>query len=432
MSEPAFASTTPAGSDDDQRVVSLMMLFATLYFVQGISEPSAGLIAQPTQSLLRNWGYETGAVSSFMGALVLPWSIKPLYGLFTDFIPLRGTRRRSWLLLTSLVAAMGLVAICLFPPPQSMAWLLLAMLMVPTIGVAFSDVVIDALMVEEGQPRGITGRLQGVQWAAIWTATILTGSLGGYLSQHHQQRLGYLIAGLALALSCVVVFAFVREPRPLASIDDRRTRRENIQGALRALVKGVGKPGILAIGAFIFLWNFNPFSTSVLYMHMVEHMGFSEQFNGYTVSVQAVASVLASVAYMAYCRRLSMVQLVCLSIVMGVLATVCYWGLAGERSAVVISFVVGFVYMTGMIVQLDLAARVCEIETAGTTFALLMSLSNLAVALSTSLGGYIYDWLADGKDYTYAFNWLVGIGALFTCGCAFLVPVIERYCAPRS
>ena len=58
------------------------------------------------------------------------------------------------------------------------------MLFVPTIGVAFSDVVIDALMVEEGQPRGLTGRLQSVQWAAIYAATILTGVLGGYLSQY--------------------------------------------------------------------------------------------------------------------------------------------------------------------------------------------------------------------------------------------------------
>jgi Na+/melibiose symporter-like transporter len=426
----ANAHAEVKGTTDGESVGRLLFLFATLYFIQGISEPSAGLIAQPTQSLLRNWGYEAAYVSSFMGALVIPWSIKPLYGLFTDFIPLGGTRRRSWLLLTSFVAALGLIAICLFTPPQSRPWLLLAMLMVPTIGVAFSDVVIDALMVEEGQPRGITGRLQGVQWAAIWTATILTGSLGGYLSEHQQQRLGYLIAGLALAVSCVVVFAFVREPRRVVNAHDRQTRRENFKGALRALLKGIGKPGILAIGAFIFLWNFNPFSTSVLYMHMVERMGFSEQFSGNTVSVQAAAALLASIAYTFYCRRLSVTQLVCLSIVMGVLATVCYWGLAGQRSALAISFVVGFVYMTGMIVQLDLAARVCEIETAGTTFALLMSLSNLAVALSTALGGHIYDWLAEGTHYTYAFNWLVGIGALSTCGCFLLVPTIRRYCEP--
>ena len=30
----------------------------------------------------------------------------------------------------------------------------------------------DALMVEKGQPRGLTGRLQSVQWASMYAATI--------------------------------------------------------------------------------------------------------------------------------------------------------------------------------------------------------------------------------------------------------------------
>jgi MFS family permease len=167
-------------------------------------------------------------------------------------------------------------------------------------------------------------------------------------------------------------------------------------------------------------------------MHMVEHMGFSEQFYGNTISVQAIASVLASLTYALYCRRLTVVQLVHLSIVAGVLATVAYWGLAGEWSAVAISFVVGFTYMTGTIVQLDMAARVCEVETAGTTFALLMSLTNFAVALSWTLGGFIYEQLAEWKGYTFAFQVLVGIGALSTCFCWLLVPLIRRYCVPMD
>ena len=75
------------------------------------------------------------------------------------------------------------------------------------------------------------------------------------------------------------------------------------------------------------------FRARVLYMHMVEHMGFSEQFSGNMVSVQATGAIMASVAYTAYCRRLSVTQLVCLSIVMGVLATIGYWALADDRSA---------------------------------------------------------------------------------------------------
>jgi Na+/melibiose symporter-like transporter len=420
-------------SPHDDRIVGLATLFAMLYFIQGISEPTEGLLAQPTRSLLRNWGYATDSVATFMAALAVPWSIKPVYGLLTDFVPLGGTRRRSWLLLTSLVTSVGLIALYAFAPPAGFAWLLLAWLMVPAIGVAFSDVVVDALMVEEGQPRGLTGRLQSVQWAAIYAATILTGTLGGFLSQQKQQELGFLIAGLATAVSFLLVLIIVREPhRREASTTLGPPKKASIRDALLALWRTVRHPGILAIGAFIFLWNFNPFSTTVLYMHMVKHMGFSEQFYGNTVSIQAVASVFASVAYGFYCRRLSVTQLINLSIVTGVLATIGYWALAGVWSARIISFAVGFVYMTALLVQLDLAARVCEIATAGTTFALLMSLSNFSMGLSAALGGYVYEGIAGGKNYAFAFQVVVGIGALFTCCCWFLAPVIRRHCEPKS
>ena len=73
-------------------------------------------------------------------------------------------------------------------------------------------------------------------------------------------------------------------------------------------------------------------------------------------------------------------------------------------------------------IQLDLAAQVCPPRVAGTLFALLMGLSNLAVSLSTWLGG---DWYERGIarwGATTSFNILVGVGALFTAACWLSVP----------
>ena len=68
--------------------------------------------------------------------------------------------------------------------------------MLPTLGVAFSDVVIDALMVEKGQPLGLTGVLQSAQWTAMYAGTIVAGLLGGYLSQNNQQEAAFLICAV--------------------------------------------------------------------------------------------------------------------------------------------------------------------------------------------------------------------------------------------
>ena len=98
---------------DRKRVFGLTAVFGLLYFAQGIREPTEGLIAQPTRSLLRNWGYSADTVTTYMALLALPWAAKPLYGLLTDFVPIAGTRRRSWLLLTTFITTAASSPLCL-------------------------------------------------------------------------------------------------------------------------------------------------------------------------------------------------------------------------------------------------------------------------------------------------------------------------------
>jgi len=398
----------------------LAVLFGALYFIQGIGEPTEGLIAQPVRSLLASWGHSAGEVAAFSALLSIPWVLKPVYGLLSDFVPIAGSHRRNYLLVTSAATTLGLAYLYLDPPTAggSAQWLLV-LLLVPTVAVAFSDVVADALMVEKGQPRGITGQLQSVQWAALYAATIATGFVGGYLSQHGQQALGFLICAVVTAGTGILAVLLVRD-------EPRAGSAEGVGGAWAALRRTLRSPLVWAVAAFIFLWNFNPFSTSVLYMHMTRNMGLSEQFYGNTVSVLAAASVAASIAYYFYCRRLRFERLIHLSIAAGVASTLAYWGLSGPASALGITVLVGFTYMTGTLIQLDLAARSCPPETAGTTFALLMAVSNLGYSASAGLGGYLYDgWLTRWSEAA-AFDGLVGIGALSTCACWAVVPWLRR------
>ncbi|MGH8628039.1 MAG: hypothetical protein ACREYC_23150 [Gammaproteobacteria bacterium] len=51
-----------------------------IYFVQGIGEPTEGLIAQPVRSLLDSWGHSATEIGDFALLVSLPWVIKPLYG----------------------------------------------------------------------------------------------------------------------------------------------------------------------------------------------------------------------------------------------------------------------------------------------------------------------------------------------------------------
>lgn len=421
LSEPNGSQARPRRYE----VWALGSLFAAIYFIQGVSEPTEGLIAQPVRSLLRGWGHDVAVVAQFSFWMALPWSFKPFYGLLTDVVPLAGSFRRHYLMLASAVTAVMLLLLYVFPPTRDLplrwlgAWLLL-----PTLGVAFSDVVVDALMVEKGQPRGITGQLQSVQWASMYTATVLVGYVGGYLSQIGRQEVGFLIGGACAAVALLLSYAFVREtaePRSVA----RGGSTVSWSGAGRVLGATVTNRAVLASAAFLLLWNFNPFQ-GALYFHMTEHLHLSEQFYGKTIALQAYGAIAASVAYGFYCRRISFRRLVHLSILTGILATAAYARLQSERSAEWISLAVGFTYITAWMVQLDLCARVCQPQAAATTFALLMALSNFSYAGSMYVGGLLYrDWSATWGAQ-FAFQLLVALGVTLTAACWLLVPLLRK------
>lgn len=93
-------------------------LFAALYFIQGIAEPGEGLIAQPLRSLMRSWGESAASIATVSFLIALPWSLKPLFGLLTDFVPFLGSRRRSYLLLCSAATVISLGFLFFFPPEK--------------------------------------------------------------------------------------------------------------------------------------------------------------------------------------------------------------------------------------------------------------------------------------------------------------------------
>jgi predicted MFS family arabinose efflux permease len=365
-------------------VLAWGILFGTLYFIQGTNETAAGLVTQPVNSLLKGWGNSAAQITTFVAVLEMPWCLKPLFGLLTDFVPLARYRRKSYLMAAGLLTSLCFLSIyyLLRLAPGIQSFLLLG-LFASTMAVTLGDVVLDALIIEAGQPRGITGRLQSVRWGASYLATIVTGSLGGKLCEERQEASAFLICGgLALA-AFVLSLVAVREPAEAIRDEDWRTIRKSIGASLRS-------PTVIAVGAFLFAWHFNPFTPSVLYLHMTKTMRLSEEFYGQTISLVAIGSLAACIVYGVYCRRISMRILVPMAVIGGAVSTLAYGLMVDRMSAAIVSLLVGFTYMTANMVQCDLAARACPLHAAGTMFSIFMAACNLSTLLSTWLGGYLY------------------------------------------
>ncbi len=290
------ATTAPGPRLSGGATARLVLLFGALAFCQGLAEPADGLIAQPALSLLKRWGHGAADLGTFSMWVGLAWTSKPLSGLLTDFVPLFGRRRQGYLVLAGGLASVSMVALATLPTPASRYAWLLGWLVASTVAWSFADVAADALLIDRGRGPGLIGRLQAAQWGSAFAAGIVAGEGGGWLSQGGRERLGFSICGLAATTTLVLAAFAVRDPRVPGSVGNARQTGQ-------ALARAARSPTILGVGAFLFLWNFNPFSTVVLYAHMTRTLGIDERTFGRTQSLLALGSIVGCVVYPRLARR---------------------------------------------------------------------------------------------------------------------------------
>lgn len=411
--------------------IHLGLLFAVLYFVQGLAEPGDGLIAQPVRSLLNGWKKSPGEITQFMAIVSAPWTIKPIYGLLIDFVPLFGSRRRNYLLLATLITAVSLFWLAISMPAAGQTNQLLVLLIVPTLAVAFSDVVADALMVEKGQPLGLTGRLQSIQWGSMYAATVLAGSLGGWISEHNRHELGFLICAVGAMVTFGATWFWIQDATARESTTGAESG-EALWSRLGIMRRTLMSRQFLLIAVFLFLWNFNPFSSTIQQLHLTEQVKLTPQQYGHSNSLFSMGSIGACLVYGFVCRIIPGRRLIHLAIAAGAASTLAYLFVDSVQSAFAVSVFVGFAYMLGNLIQMDLAARLCPPTIAGSMFAMLMSVSNLAISVSTVLGGWLYEIFTaqGGPDFAYSVVVLIGSGTTALCWC--LVPWFRGSAAVES
>ena len=385
----------------------LYLIFAALYFVQGTGDSSYGFLTQPIRSMLRSWDYDAQSIAAYLFWLGLPWYIKPVFGLLTDFLPIKGLRRKYYFICSNLIVFIGLVAASMLNLRPEISYVLLVFLIFGNAGTAFADVVTDGHMIDKGQPLGITGKLQAVQHIGIYTSYMVAGVFGGYICRNKLQNTGFLICALMALLPMAIAIFLVKD-------DPVKMPENRFSGAWSEVKSALTTRVVILVAVFFAFLKFSPFSADVYYVHVTKELGFDEQFIGYTYSLEKAASLLACVLYAKFAERVSFKMLLHGSIVFAILSNLVYIGLQGETSAMVISFTFGFVYMVANLTLLELAARYCPPAVAGTLFAFIMSLSNLSWSSSAVLGGYWYESWKASLGASGSYSLVVLISCAFT------------------
>ena len=407
-------SATGVASDADAGAVKrLLLFFALVYVVEGLGQ-IVGLISQPLNYYLKEvHGWYPLQVTAFITLFNVPWIIKPVYGLVSDFLPLFGYRRKSYLIIANIAATVGYLWVTQLNAPGDLA----LALMLTAYAMAISSTLCGAVLVENGQRLKESGTFVNQQWLWFNIAAMIAAVVGGQLVQHltPSNALHAAAAIIAVAPCAVIVGTLYLVPEKKTRID-----LAGMKNTLRGLVTAFHRRELWIVAIFIFLYYFNPGLSTPLYYHMTDDLGFSQAYIGILGSISAAGWVVGALLYRRFFGNLTLKNLLNLSIAFGTTAGLAYLFLWNETAAAIISFGGGFAGMLTTVATLTLAADYCPPRAEGFSFAVLMSIINLASTLADNVGSFLY---------THAFDRtlppLILISAAFTAFAFILVPLLR-------
>lgn len=413
MTDRAPAVEIPTRLSERGSMTHLLWFFALVYVVEGLGQ-IGGLISQPLNYYLKQvQGWTPLQITAYLTLFNLPWIIKPLYGLVSDFIPLFGYRRKSYLLIANAAATCGFLLVTQLTVPDRLVFAL----MLTAYAMAISSTLCGAVLVENGQRLKESGTFINQQWLWYNVAAMTAAIVGGQLVQNLAPTSAlHSAAALVSCAPLLVIFGTV-------FLIPEKKARMNIQGmkhTFEGLSSTFRRRHLWIIAAFIFLYYFSPGLSTPLYFIMTDDLKFSQAYIGFLGSLAGAGWVAGAFLHRWYLKKLTLKKLLNLSIAIGTLASLGFLFFWNEATAAVISFSSGLAAMIATVATLTLAADYCPRRAEGFAFAVLMSIINLATALADNLGSYLFT-----DVFHRNLSPLVVLSAAFTAFAFVLVPLLH-------
>ncbi len=413
MNEQPLAVPAAEMPERKADISQLLIFFALVYVVEGLGQV-VGLISQPlTYYLKQVHGWTPVQVTAFFTAFNLPWIIKPVYGIISDFVPVFGYRRKSYLIIANVAAIGGYFWVTDLVKPTDIAFAL----MLTAYAMAISSTLCGAVLVENGQRLSQSGTFVNQQWLWYNIAAMTAAIVGGQLVQ----RLAPAAAlHVAAAIVACAPFAVIAGTVFLIPEKKRRVDVQGMKDSFRGLMMAFDRRQLWIVAGFIFLYYFSPGMSTPLYYHMTDDLQFSQAYIGVLGSIGSAGWVVGALVYRKFFGSLTLKKLLNLSIAIGTVATMAFLFFWNEPAAAVISFGAGFAAMLATVATITLAADYCPKRAEGFSFAILMSIINLATTLADNIGSFLY---------THVFHKslppLILISAAFTAFAFVLVPLLR-------
>ncbi|KAH7277395.1 hypothetical protein KP509_39G048900 [Ceratopteris richardii] len=156
-----------------------LFLVSSIYWTQGFRSLPWMAISYQFKDGLK---LSPSASQSAMTVAFMPWSMKPLYGVMSDCIPIRGSRRISYLMISGILSYVPWLLLGLFESLRTSTVYMIGLLTLQNVGTAMADVVIDAMIAEAARKEraGYIGDLQSMSWFFMALGGMFGSILGGF------------------------------------------------------------------------------------------------------------------------------------------------------------------------------------------------------------------------------------------------------------
>ena len=389
--------------------MNFLYLLASLgHFSQGIQS----LAAQPLYYMLREHLGISVSTIMLIGSLVnIPWLIKPLYGFASDLWPILGYRRKSYIFLSAIISCIMALVIGLTPIVSLSV--LIAFLLIYSIGQAGDNVGTNGLVIEQGVKDGSVGKIQSIQWASIGVASVICGVAGGWISEKFDYHLSYLIIA-AFPASIAVLSFWVKEEKVSKHTNTELVSKHT--GKVKEFLVKLNNKQLILSAIFLFLFWFSPSFGTPLMDKMRGTLHFSKIYIGWLDTIGSAFGIVGALLYFKYNKGLDVKKWLYYSVILNAISTFAYLYLT-PHTIVAYNVLFSLTSQFTHLLMLSMMAYLCPVGTEATTFALLTAIVNFGPFCSNLAGAKLFG--------LFGYSGLVIVSGVTTFLCLPFIPYLE-------
>jgi len=328
-------------------------------------------------------------MAAMMGIFALPWVFKPIYGFVSDVYTINGYRRKPYMMIGAYFSSMMWIVLPFCPKDE---FLVSVCMTFASLGLCIADVMADSLLVEAARQENEENK--GIVQSYSWIFRFIGGLIGSLLGAIAYDGLGYVgVFHLTSMIPCVIILlALVIQEKEIV-------QKTDLKLTTGKLFQAIKQPQIFKPAIFLFLICTTPSYGDILTYFYKEELSFTPDEFGSLDVLGHVVSIVGTIIYKKYLRKVKLRTIFCWALVASFLLenTMLLLVLHVNRDWRIPDYVFAFIErialtLAGQFVTMPmvvLGAKLCPTGVEGTTYALLMSITNLGGIVGSELGSML-------------------------------------------